>query len=322
MNFVQKLFKVKNNIQFTEKLLWELYFNYGKTYKFFNYIFLKKYPDDWLKKFIEVRNINPKKKKMYFFSVFGPSSKVKYFPVKPKIFYTAESTLIFNSYTDLCLDYVDLSLGFEFIKADNYLRLPFWIQRFIAPNADEKDIKNTFDLLEQARWIPREKFCANVSSHDKFGSRGIITSHLENISHVEYGGKYKNNTNELKIKYENRKTEYLKQFYFNVCPENVDQEGYVTEKLFDSIQAGCIPIYFGSKGSPELQILNQDAMIKLDVDDLNNREQYERVRDLYHDPKKLKDFIEQERFTSNAARIVASWLDELEFKLKGILSKY
>ena len=126
----------------------------------------------------------------------------------------------------------------------------------------------------------------------------------------------------MKIKYENRKTEYLKQFYFNVCPENVDQEGYVTEKLFDSIQAGCIPIYFGSKGSPELQILNQDAMIKLDVDDLNNREQYERVRDLYHDPKKLKDFIEQERFTSNAARIVASWLDELEFKLKGILSKY
>ena len=39
----------------------------------------------------------------------------------------------------------------------------------------------------------------------------------------------------------------------------------MTEKAFEAIDAGCIPIYWGSYNIPELGILNQDAIIPWDM---------------------------------------------------------
>jgi len=39
----------------------------------------------------------------------------------------------------------------------------------------------------------------------------------------------------------------ISQYRFNFCYENIKEiEGYVTEKIFDSFTAGCIPIYWGA----------------------------------------------------------------------------
>jgi alpha(1,3/1,4) fucosyltransferase len=44
------------------------------------------------------------------------------------------------------------------------------------------------------------------------------------------------------------KYETLKDYKFSICYENIkDQNGYITEKIFDCFFAGCIPIYWGSK---------------------------------------------------------------------------
>lgn len=43
------------------------------------------------------------------------------------------------------------------------------------------------------------------------------------------------------------KIEVIKQYRFNLCYENMcDVQGYVTEKIFDSFAAGCVPIYYGA----------------------------------------------------------------------------
>ena len=43
------------------------------------------------------------------------------------------------------------------------------------------------------------------------------------------------------------KLEALKNYRFNVCYENIyDVKGYITEKIFDSFAAGCVPIYWGA----------------------------------------------------------------------------
>lgn len=48
------------------------------------------------------------------------------------------------------------------------------------------------------------------------------------------------------------KQEILRNFQFSICFENSDNvPGYVTEKMFDSLQAGCIPIYLGSQDIKE-----------------------------------------------------------------------
>ena len=44
-----------------------------------------------------------------------------------------------------------------------------------------------------------------------------------------------------------RKNVILRQYAFSICYENVkDIPGYITEKIFDSFFAGCVPIYLGA----------------------------------------------------------------------------
>ncbi len=43
------------------------------------------------------------------------------------------------------------------------------------------------------------------------------------------------------------KCDVLKQYKFSICYENMkDQTGYITEKIFDSLRAGCVPVYLGA----------------------------------------------------------------------------
>lgn len=48
------------------------------------------------------------------------------------------------------------------------------------------------------------------------------------------------------------KYEVLSQYRFSLCFENMSMEGYVTEKIFDCLYAGTIPIYLGAKDIRQL----------------------------------------------------------------------
>ena len=44
-----------------------------------------------------------------------------------------------------------------------------------------------------------------------------------------------------------RKWEVMPRYRFSLCYENIrDEPGYVSEKIFDSMRCGCVPIYWGS----------------------------------------------------------------------------
>ncbi len=43
------------------------------------------------------------------------------------------------------------------------------------------------------------------------------------------------------------KIEAMKEYRFSICYENITEiEGYITEKIFDSFRAGCVPVYWGA----------------------------------------------------------------------------
>jgi hypothetical protein len=43
------------------------------------------------------------------------------------------------------------------------------------------------------------------------------------------------------------KWEVFPKYRFSLCYENIrDEPGWITEKIFDSIRAGCVPIYWGA----------------------------------------------------------------------------
>lgn len=52
------------------------------------------------------------------------------------------------------------------------------------------------------------------------------------------------------------KYEVLSKYHFSLCFENMTMQGYVTEKLFDCLYAGTIPIYLGATDISELVPFN------------------------------------------------------------------
>jgi hypothetical protein len=79
-----------------------------------------------------------------FFSVFGSIDKLLISKAKYKIFFTGENVNK-NSIVDEpklyernCIDYVHLSMGYDYMDNDNYIRLPLGMLYFFTP-LDTKD---------------------------------------------------------------------------------------------------------------------------------------------------------------------------------------
>lgn len=89
---------------------------------------------------------------------------------------------------------------------------------------------------------------------------------VEKYGKVDSGGKKYNNTHALSEKFQNDKGLFLKQYYVNICPENSNKSGYVTEKLFQALEQGCIPVYWGSDNDPEPDLLNHEICWMFDPD--------------------------------------------------------
>ncbi|WP_020005449.1 glycosyltransferase family 10 domain-containing protein, partial [Brachyspira innocens] len=87
------------------------------------------------------------------------------------------------------------------------------------------------------------------------------------------------------------KIEYLKDFKFNICPENTISDGYITEKLFDAFKAGCIPIYNGDENI-ELDLVNKNALLFFKKDE-DNEELIKEIEKLHKDDKLFDSFQKQ-----------------------------
>lgn len=74
----------------------------------------------------------------------------------------------------------------------------------------------------------------------------------------------------------NRKKVILEKYNFNLCFENTVYPKYITEKIWESIENYCLPIYYGGKGSSIYLSFPKNSFI-----DYSECE----------DPKKLIDFI-------------------------------
>lgn len=244
----------------------------------------------------------------------------------PKIFVTGENlqsslvpdrTLIYGGHL---LDIVDLGIGFEFREEPNYLRFPQWIwhRSFINPTATLEDIRtliNRVNAVETRASGNRSRFIAQISSHDQGGQRGKLIDLLDSVGDIHCAGKFRNNTDELQSRYEDVKEKFLSSYKFNICVENSLGEGYITEKIFESIASGCIPIYWGAYLEPG--ILNPEAILL--YEEGKEQELYDKVKLLWEDEEAYQKFIEIPPFVDGAAERIWEMMQALEKKLSEIL---
>ena len=91
----------------------------------------------------------------------------------------------------------------------------------------------------------RKKFCAAVISNCFSKFRLDFIEKLSLYKKVDMGGICKNNINKNIKNNATNKINFLSEYKFSIAMENSNGDGYISEKIFDSYNAGTIPIYYG-----------------------------------------------------------------------------
>lgn len=318
---IKKYLKHVNGI--TESFQFQKENNLGKSIHHYNW-----WPDDshsrWLSDFINNRGImkNPSKT-LALCSVFDEIEILEQVDTDFRVFFSGEN--LHNPRHAQYADYMlsrkkpfDIALGFDYFEHKKYLRFPLWLTYMFAPNATENEIRNRCNELRYPRIDKKLKFASLIARYDWNGIRGEMAELLKTIEKVDCPSALLHNDDTLHSQFNDDKTAYLMQYKFNICPENTNSYGYVTEKIFEAISSGCIPIYWGSYNKPELDILNQDAILFWDKDGEND-DLIMFISEMYNNESRYVEFASQPRLIDNAEDKILQYFSELENKLKSVI---
>lgn len=312
---------LKNKRSLDETIVGQLKMNQGRQIQFYNFWpqpLDEMYWNRWFKARPEFFIKKPDLK-VGLFSVFGDREMINHTDCDINIFYAAENLKneAYWNYSDAFLNEpkIDLSIGFEYFEHERYCRFPNWMDVFFLTQADIPAVcqKLRFPDLSQ-----KSRYASLVCSHDGGGLRTSMLEALENYGVVSCPGKFRHNDDSLLRDFGDNKMAYLKQFCFNICPENTNALGYVTEKLFQSISAGCIPIYWGSFNRPELDVLNQDAILFWDRDG-DNTSTVKQIEELARSPKLMNEFLAQPRLLSTAEEYISDSMSRIEQRINKLV---
>ena len=120
----------------------------------------------------------------------------------------------------------------------NYLDRYFKYSLFLWQNFREIVKKRNEVIINPNR----TKFCAAVISNCKSSFRMNFIRELNKYKKVDLEGKCKNRRRRKTI---GNKIEFLTNYKFSIAMENSKGDGYISEKIIDSFNAGTIPIYYG-----------------------------------------------------------------------------
>lgn len=259
-----------------------------------------------------------------FFSVVGDHDNLTEEMPGKKIFYSGEClnknplvTHINETFGSYAMDYVDFAMGFDLLSNPKYLRIPYWATYHFSPVMTEEEIENTITEWNSLDF-EKKKNVVVVASHDSWKSRTIICDDVEKVTHIDYGGRWRNNTDELKTKFGDIKVDYLKQFKFNVCAENVNDDGYVTEKIFDSIRADCIPLYSGGGDYLEPEVVNRNKVLLWDFEK-DNSDTIELLKTLVEDEKSFREFKDQDYLHPKSYKFINKMYLDLEKQFERLI---
>lgn len=128
--------------------------------------------------------------------------------------------------------------------------LPIWATRLGVTIAEAKEAQKKLLVRRNGDGRERSGICAIVSNPEPI--RMAFLKELQRVVPVDiYGALGSRLVDKFLI---------LSKYKFNVCFENVESPGYITEKPIESWIGGCIPIWRGIDPS---QTLNQNSIINV-----------------------------------------------------------
>ena len=191
---------------------------------------------------------------------------------------------------------------------NNRFKLPLYINYYKGWEQENyysvkyfKDL-NINNKIEKEELIKKE-FCTLIARHDNWNTRKNIYNKLINIDKIICPSQLLNNFDNDKLN-EIGKKDFLKNYIFNLCPENSKYNfpGYITEKIMDCCVSGCIPIYCGKLDEHDKKVFNMDRIIFYESDnEISLYKCYSKVKELYEDKDKLLEFYNQDIFNEKSS---------------------
>ncbi|WP_120873323.1 glycosyltransferase family 10 domain-containing protein, partial [Helicobacter pylori] len=205
---------------------------------------------------------NPNKPQdLVFGNPLGSARKILSYQNTKRVFYTGENEAPnFNLF--------DYAIGFDELNFnDRYLRMPLYYAYLHYKALLVNDTTSPYKLQPDSLYALKKPshcfkenhpnlcalinnesdplkrgFASFVASNANAPKRNAFYDALNSIEPVTGGGAVRN-TLGYKVK---NKNEFLSQYKFNLCFENSQGYGYVTEKILDAYFSHTIPIYWGS----------------------------------------------------------------------------
>jgi len=174
---------------------------------------------------------------------------------------------------------------------DRYFKKTTLIYSFVVRyfNIKYKDfMKKRKEVLENPI---RKKFCAAVISNARSsdGFRINFIKELNKYKKIDMGGKYGNNIGGVV----RNKTLFLSSYKFSIAMENSEGQGYVSEKILDSLYSGTIPIYYGGYMIDEFINPKSFILIKNEKD---MAKKIEYIKKIDNDDKLYKSILKEDLF--------------------------
>lgn len=137
----------------------------------------------------------------------------------------------------------DFSIGYDYVDDSRYLRLPLPVVFAYA------DVVDGFAAPPRKDWAERS-FCNFVYFRPGTRMRRALFNELAGYRPVTSPGRFLNNASapgihDPSVHWRHSKIPYQAGFRFTIAAENGAFPGYTSEKLYDALIAGTIPIYWG-----------------------------------------------------------------------------
>jgi len=191
-------------------------------------------------------------------------------------------------------------------KIPTLIYYPLWILYY-----DNVFSQNYFDKKnEEVKNITREEFnnknlCCLINSHDMNNVRTPIYNFIKsNNGEIDCPGRLLNNmSNKLVGTSSEDKLRFMSNYKFNICSENKYGLGYLTEKLPQCMDSGCIPLYIGCNDTKKInyKIFNINRVVFMD--------NYDKLKELLESPDKQYELYKQPIFNDDSYKILNNFIN-------------
>ena len=200
-------------------------------------------------------------------------------------------------------------IGMEknFLQGKKFIELPYW--KIHIDWFDSNSDLVSLSEIKNNKWKSKDKgvSASFVSSYKYWDLSNDFSNqydpHLQPKQRYEYVENIKNNFINVEESFlkniqpgVKNKLDFISNHLIHLPFENSVKSGYVTEKLFHGLVAGCINLYYGDESSTKY--FNKDSFF-IFSDHNSLLAQIEKIKDVYSSRKKIKEFLEIDPFLNN-----------------------